>query len=302
MGRAAGEHIYVCTLPVEGSHHEILEFPGNPYHDSNLLIGTFLKAHSSLCGVAFQLAGLARRPQLKSSLHAAIPVERHLTDGLSYNSFKVLNCTNAGPYHDIEPLITKTINIGSVVQYGSPLSNKLRHGVQNDHLCLPLSVRKSRTASTSGWRPDLFVRVTSLSDSCLSCPGLCFLVASMPVPLTDAIVVGGLNPVEGKIVSVPSHQAINEKVSIDESGVGKELASEIQAIPATTPSDDGNHEKDDNSDNAIIITGADAARYLLPLRDDFDPALTFRSMFLATCLSAFQAVMSQIYTVSFFLG
>ncbi|KAJ3949836.1 uncharacterized protein N0V96_000968 [Colletotrichum fioriniae] len=100
----------------------------------------------------------------------------------------------------------------------------------------------------------------------------------MPVPLTDAIVVGGLNPVEGKIVSVPSHQAINEKVSIDESGVGKELASEIQAIPATTPSDDGNHEKDDNSDNAIIITGADAARYLLPLRDDFDPALTFRSI------------------------
>ncbi|KAK1460407.1 OPT oligopeptide transporter [Colletotrichum melonis] len=118
----------------------------------------------------------------------------------------------------------------------------------------------------------------------------------MPVPLTDAIVVGGLNPVEGKIVSVPSHQAINEKVSIDESGVGKELASEIQTIPATTTSDDGNHEKDDNSDNAIIITGADAARYLLPLRDDFDPALTFRSMFLATCLSAFQAVMSQIYT------
>ncbi|KXH57173.1 OPT oligopeptide transporter [Colletotrichum salicis] len=118
----------------------------------------------------------------------------------------------------------------------------------------------------------------------------------MPVPLTDAIVVGGLNPVEGKIVSVPSHKAINEKVSIDELGVGKELASEIQAIPATAPSDDGNHEKDDNSDNAIIITGADASRYLLPLRDDFDPSLTFRSMFLATCLSAFQAVMSQIYT------
>ncbi|KAK1625807.1 OPT oligopeptide transporter [Colletotrichum phormii] len=118
----------------------------------------------------------------------------------------------------------------------------------------------------------------------------------MPVPLTDAIVVGGLNPVEGKIVSVPSHKAINEKVSIDESGVGKELASEIQAIPATAPSNDGNHEKDDNSDNAIIITGADASRYLLPLRDDFDPSLTFRSIFLATCLSAFQAVMSQIYT------
>ncbi|GKT97512.1 related to peptide transporter [Colletotrichum tofieldiae] len=97
----------------------------------------------------------------------------------------------------------------------------------------------------------------------------------MPAPATEAIVVGGLNPVEG---------------------IGKELASEIQAVPDSPPSDGNDHEKDDNSDNAIIITGADAARYLLPLRDDFDPSLTFRSMFLATCLSAFQAVMSQIYT------
>ncbi|WYZ36523.1 hypothetical protein EsH8_II_000029 [Colletotrichum jinshuiense] len=116
------------------------------------------------------------------------------------------------------------------------------------------------------------------------------------MPSTDTIVVGGLNPVEGKVVSVPSHQAINEKVGIDEHDVGKELASEIQVAPASPPSDGDSHEKDDNSDNAIIITGADAARYLLPLRDDFDASLTFRSMFLATCLSAFQAVMSQIYT------
>ncbi|GKT52418.1 oligopeptide transporter 6 [Colletotrichum spaethianum] len=118
----------------------------------------------------------------------------------------------------------------------------------------------------------------------------------MTTPAAEAIVVGGLNPVEGKVVTIPSHNAINEKVSIDEAGIGKELASEIQDVPASLPSDGGNHEKDDNSDNAIIITGADAARYLLPLRDDFDPSLTFRSMFLATCLSAFQAVMSQIYT------
>ncbi|GKT76853.1 OPT oligopeptide transporter [Colletotrichum tofieldiae] len=118
----------------------------------------------------------------------------------------------------------------------------------------------------------------------------------MPAPATEAIVVGGLNPVEGKVVSIPSHNAINEKVGIEQAGIGKELASEIQAVPDSPPSDGNDHEKDDNSDNAIIITGADAARYLLPLRDDFDPSLTFRSMFLATCLSAFQAVMSQIYT------
>lgn len=55
--------------------------------------------------------------------------------------------------------------------------------------------------------------------------------------------------------------------------------------------------KDNNSDNAIIITGKDASEHLLPIRDDRDPSLTFRSIVLATCLSCFQAVMSQIYLV-----
>lgn len=56
-------------------------------------------------------------------------------------------------------------------------------------------------------------------------------------------------------------------------------------------------EKHDD-ENAIIRTGADAALHLLPMRDDFDPALTFRSLFLATGLAAFQAVMYQIYMVN----
>ncbi|OLN93273.1 Oligopeptide transporter 1 [Colletotrichum chlorophyti] len=115
-------------------------------------------------------------------------------------------------------------------------------------------------------------------------------------PYSDNIVAAGLNPVEGKVVSVPSHQAVNEKVSIDEKGIGKNVASEIQAAPAPGSDADHNEKDDANSDDAIIITGADAARYLLPLRDDGDPSLTFRSIFLSTCLSAFQAVMSQIYT------
>lgn len=48
----------------------------------------------------------------------------------------------------------------------------------------------------------------------------------------------------------------------------------------------------------VIKTGADAAEHLLPLRDDFDSAVTFRSIVLATAVSGFQAVMTQIYTVS----
>ena len=44
---------------------------------------------------------------------------------------------------------------------------------------------------------------------------------------------------------------------------------------------------------------SNAATHLLPMRDDFDPALTFRSIFLAIGLAAFQAAMYQIYMVSF---
>ncbi|KAL0940199.1 oligopeptide transporter 7 [Colletotrichum truncatum] len=115
-----------------------------------------------------------------------------------------------------------------------------------------------------------------------------------PDPIGDTIVAGALNPVEGKIVSVPNHQAINEKASIDNIALGKEIDTEIKAVSA--PSDSGSHDKDNASEDVIIRTGVDASVHLLPLRDDFQPALTFRSLFLATCLSAFQAVMSQIYT------
>ncbi|KAK2016420.1 OPT oligopeptide transporter [Colletotrichum eremochloae] len=121
----------------------------------------------------------------------------------------------------------------------------------------------------------------------------------MSATAADNIIVGELNPAEGKVVSVPSRAVINEKVGIDEAGIGTELDSEIEAISASPRSDGTTHKHDEDnngSDNVIIISGADASHYLLPLRDDFDPSLTFRSMFLATCLSVFQAVMSQIYT------
>ncbi|KAL2283928.1 hypothetical protein FJTKL_09680 [Diaporthe vaccinii] len=121
--------------------------------------------------------------------------------------------------------------------------------------------------------------------------------------IDQAVIVGGLNPVENKVFSVPTHSAADEKEVI---AVGAARADtdgtlgddKIKAAPSA--GDDGDHDKegDDSrsSDEVIIITGADAARHLLPLRDDFDTALTFRSLFLASGLSCFQAVMSQIYT------
>jgi hypothetical protein len=113
----------------------------------------------------------------------------------------------------------------------------------------------------------------------------------MPNNSSDAIIVGGLNPVEGKVVSVPTHAAINEAIEKkDEAG---------DTIVEASPLEDGDeYEKDNNSDDVIIVTGTDAANHLLSLRDDGQSALTFRSIFLASGLSAFQAVMSQIYSVS----
>ena len=118
--------------------------------------------------------------------------------------------------------------------------------------------------------------------------------------MADKIIVAGVNPIEGKAVAVPSHEAINEKrhLAAEEAEAGKEgtLGVDIRAAPAL--SDGEEHEKDNGSEDVIIITGADAAQHLLPLRDDGEPALSFRSIVLASGLSAFQAVMSQIYSVS----
>jgi hypothetical protein len=122
----------------------------------------------------------------------------------------------------------------------------------------------------------------------------------MPAPIAEAVVLGAFNPAEGKAVSVPSHQAINEKIhlTVDDAEISKDGALDTKTNAAPPPYDSDDHSEDNGSEDVIIITGADAAAYLLPLRDDGELALTFRSLFLATCLSAFQAVMSQIYTVS----
>ncbi|KAF3768541.1 hypothetical protein M406DRAFT_286460 [Cryphonectria parasitica EP155] len=114
-----------------------------------------------------------------------------------------------------------------------------------------------------------------------------------------AIVVGGFNSIEGKVVEVPTHPEINEKGPhagddniVDEKGHGADF--DITAAPVRSNDEDGD-EHDKKSDDAIIVTGADAAQHLLPLRDDGDPAFTFRGIFIATILSGFQAVVYQIY-------
>lgn len=57
---------------------------------------------------------------------------------------------------------------------------------------------------------------------------------------------------------------------------------------------------DELDEDAVIRTGADASKYLLSLRDDGDPIITFRSALLGTTFACFQAAMNQIYNVGTF--
>ncbi|KAI1858146.1 hypothetical protein JX265_010814 [Neoarthrinium moseri] len=112
----------------------------------------------------------------------------------------------------------------------------------------------------------------------------------------NTVIVGSLNSVEGKIVDVPTHQAIDEKIRIAAEDPARSKEVVPAEITAAAPQYDGEEpKKDGDGEDVIIITGADAAKHLLPLRDDHEPVLTARSIFLATVLSAFQAVMYQIY-------
>lgn len=110
----------------------------------------------------------------------------------------------------------------------------------------------------------------------------------------------GINPAETKVVPT-TDQEINEKenyiLDVDASSDDrKDGQVSKDFIDDNLPPVD--HSDGTGGPEIIIRTGHDAAQYLLPIRDDHEPALTFRSIFLATILAAFQAVMSQIYTVS----
>ncbi|KAG6151218.1 hypothetical protein E4U37_005207 [Claviceps purpurea] len=92
----------------------------------------------------------------------------------------------------------------------------------------------------------------------------------------------GADVVPGKAVDVSSYPVLDEKSS--------PTRSDAVAV------NDDDKERASDTEDRVIVTGYDAAQHLLSLRDDFEPALTFRSIVVASALAAFQAVMSQIYS------
>ena len=121
-------------------------------------------------------------------------------------------------------------------------------------------------------------------------------------PMGDTLILGAPG-IEGKTTVAPSHAAINafteekHRLAADDNEFEKSGTLEPEIKAALPSYDSAEHDDEDH----VIITGADAAAHLLPMRDDQESALTFRSIFLATILSAFQAVVYQIYMVCILL-
>ena len=95
------------------------------------------------------------------------------------------------------------------------------------------------------------------------------------------------SPPKGKGLAISDPEPIDEKA--------------VTALVKDEAKVNGNElfaENDRDSDDLVIVTGADVAAHLLPLRDDLDPTLTFRAAILGSGLAAFLAVMTQIYSVS----
>jgi hypothetical protein len=113
--------------------------------------------------------------------------------------------------------------------------------------------------------------------------------------LAEKLVTAAPGTVEGKIYAPGDldHLALDKEDLKRAEADGEELVPTL-VTAGVDYLDDGTV----TSDETIIVSGQDASLHLLPMRDDKEPALTFRSIFLATGLAAFQAVMSQIYSVS----
>lgn len=93
----------------------------------------------------------------------------------------------------------------------------------------------------------------------------------------------------------------SDRIGSAPAGLDEKAAVSVQPENSEFDITTGNYgvESDRESVDVVIVTGADAADHLLPLRDDFDPAFTFRSILLASALSCFQAVVYQIYMVGY---
>ncbi|KAH8093283.1 oligopeptide transporter [Cristinia sonorae] len=108
-------------------------------------------------------------------------------------------------------------------------------------------------------------------------------------------------PTLGDVAALPAHNpALDEKL-VHHSGKHahgaevvneKEYYSDEKSLESRTSQDS---EVQYVNGEPVITTGRDVSKYLIDVRDDGDPAITFRSLFLGTVFAGLGATMYQIY-------
>lgn len=101
----------------------------------------------------------------------------------------------------------------------------------------------------------------------------------MPAPGVDAAAMPS-PAIVNNVASFPNEKlAIDEKLPFADVEIMKDESLVLEKEINAGSTDD---LKDDDSEDHIIITGADAARYLLPMRDDGEPSLSRINFYLLT--------------------
>ena len=99
------------------------------------------------------------------------------------------------------------------------------------------------------------------------------------------------------LAELPSAEPSSPVESIDEKADGKRISSESLDSSGKI---EGGKEAYDGEDvrlvngEPVITTGPDVSRFLIDTRDDGDPALTFRSLFLGTLFAGLGASLCQV--------
>lgn len=100
----------------------------------------------------------------------------------------------------------------------------------------------------------------------------------------------------------PDHGHLDEKI-----GTRKSSTESIDIIKEKQGDSEGGSQLESKSDQdgvryvngePVISNGRDVSQYLVDVRDDGDPPLTFRSMFLGTVFAGLGASLYQVFSIS----
>lgn len=111
-------------------------------------------------------------------------------------------------------------------------------------------------------------------------------------------------PVDNLLDTLPDASSLDQKAaSTDEKASALEIVNEKQAYLDPQTADSYSVHSDGLFVNGepVISTGQDVSRFVVDLRDDGDPSLTFRSLVLGTVFAGLGAALYQVRSRSSYI-